>query len=288
MYLGETDFGLQEIWNGVFNIYTEFSRVCEKNNLRYFVSDGSALGAVRHGGFIPWDDDFDVSMPRPDYEKFLALASDELPEYLKIVTWRNTPAYNLPFAKIQDARESVVKRIETDYGKMLSNGIFMDILPIDGAAKTGLGRMFSDKWFRLRRVLMRYRFDSFFRQTTKGKLYWVAGMLLSPFFPFLWGRSRLLGSYEHSAKSHNYDESEMTIRPCSNVSYRRRAIPRSVWGKPTAITFGETTIMVAEKIKDYLVSEYGDYMKLPPEENRQPSHQYQWRCPWWLGPTDAQ
>ena len=286
MNLGENKFGLQEIWEGVFNIYLEFARVCEENNLRYFVSDGSALGAVRHGGFIPWDDDFDVSMPRPDYEKFMMIAEEKLPPHLKLVTWRNTREFALPLAKIQDSREDYVRNVETNYGTMLSNGIFIDILPIDGAAPTKLGRIIADKWFRIRRVLMRFWCGSFSLQTNKGKIYWLSGMILSPLFPWLWGRRRLLASYEASAKSHYYDESLLTIRPCSNVSYRRKPIPRVGWGTPRSVEFGESLIKVAEMTKEYLIAEYGDFMKYPPEDKRHPTHQYTWRSPWWLGPTD--
>ena len=286
MKLGEDLFGLKDIWSGVFSVYTEFAKVCEANNLRYYVSDGSALGAVRHQGFIPWDDDFDVSMPRPDYEKFIEIADRGLPPYLKLVTWRNTPTYNGLFAKIQDSREEVVRGIEAKCGVMLSNGIYIDILPIDGTATSWLARFLADKWFRIRRVLMRFRLDQFSRQTRKGKLYWLAGAVMYLLFPWLWGEKKLLESYDKSARAHTYVDSELTIRPCSNVSYRRAPIKRSVWGVPTPAKFGDATVMLPEKCNEYLLVEYGDYMKLPPESKRHPSHQYSWRCPWWLGSTN--
>ena len=112
MKLGEDKFGLQQVWDGVFNVYKEFAKICEEHKLRYYVSDGCALGAVRHGGFIPWDDDLDVSMPRADYEEFLLIAESKLPPHLKIVTWRNTSQYNALFAKIQDSREQFVREVE--------------------------------------------------------------------------------------------------------------------------------------------------------------------------------
>lgn len=285
MHLGEDRFGLGDIWEAVFNVYLEFAEVCDKHHLRYYVSDGCALGAVRHGGFIPWDDDFDVSMPRPDYEQFVKLAEKELPKHLKLVTWRNTPEFDCLFAKIQDSRENFVRELEASYGTMLSNGISLDIIPIDGASSNVISRTLSDKWFRLRRVLMRFKCGKFSRQTKKGKVYWLTGMSIYWFFPWLWGRTRLFESYERSAKKHDFDKSEYTIRACSNVSYRRKPIKRDVWGKAVLSKFGDMMVALPEKVRDYLKVEYGDFMKFPPQEFQKPSHQYRWRCPWWMGPT---
>ena len=285
MELGKNDLGLKEIWEGVFNVYLAVARICDKNNLRYYVSDGCALGSVRHGGFIPWDDDFDISMPRLDYEKFLRIADKELPSHLKVVTRRNTPEYYMLFAKIQDCREDYIRKLESSYGSQLSNGIYIDILPIDGTSRSSLVRYCADKWFRLRRMLMRFRCDVFSRQTVKGKFYWLIGGWLMIFFPWLWKIDNLLESYEKSAKRYTFDDSDLTIRPCSNISYRRKPIRKSVWGCASIGKFGEMFIKLPQDVEQYLRVEYGDYMKMPPEAQRVPGHQYSQRCPWWLGPT---
>ena len=76
---------LKPVWSAILEVYDQYALVCNRFGLRHWVAYGTLLGAVRHKGFIPWDDDFDVFMPREDYERFLSIADTELPEYLKIV-----------------------------------------------------------------------------------------------------------------------------------------------------------------------------------------------------------
>lgn len=94
----------------LLSIYQAFASVCKKHKLRHWVAFGTMLGAVRHNGFIPWDDDFDVFMLREDYEKFLTVANKELPEYFKVVTHRNCSAYPVAFGKIQESRRDVYEK----------------------------------------------------------------------------------------------------------------------------------------------------------------------------------
>ena len=128
----EDPFGLRPLWDASLGIYREIAKICERHGLRYYVTDGTALGAVRHKGFIPWDDDFDMSMPRPDYEKFKKIFMAELPPHLKFVDFHNTPEFGLLFGKVQDCRRDKIEALEKVVGFQLSNGLFIDIFPIDG------------------------------------------------------------------------------------------------------------------------------------------------------------
>lgn len=286
MYLGEDRFGLQPIWEGLIGVYDEFSKICDKHGLRYYVTDGNALGAVRHGGFIPWDDDLDVSMPRPDYEKFLEIAEGELPPNLKIVKWQNTPEYNLLFAKVQETRREYVEEIEKTSGRMLSNGIYIDIFPIDGFPIPKLTLIVCRLRFAILKVLLRFQCDKLSRQTTKGKIVWIAGLLLTPFFPWLWGHERIMRHMEKLTRKLSFDDSELTGRSWNDSGlFFYPPHPKAVWGVSSKQKFGERTLAFPSDIKKFLEIRYGDYMRLPPVECQRPSHQYSWRCPWWLGPT---
>ena len=79
------DYGLRPLWDALYEIYEEFAKICDKHGLRYYAFAGTLLGAIRHNGFIPWDDDLDVAMPRPDYEKFIQISKTELPRHLNFV-----------------------------------------------------------------------------------------------------------------------------------------------------------------------------------------------------------
>ena len=111
----------------LLSIYQAFASVCKKHKLRHWVAFGTMLGAVRHNGFIPWDDDFDVFMLREDYEKFLTVANKELPEYFKVVTHRNCSAYPVAFGKIQESRRDVYEKIEKETDYINPHGLYIDI-----------------------------------------------------------------------------------------------------------------------------------------------------------------
>lgn len=120
---------LHRLWAVEKNIYTEFARICDKHGLRYFCAYGTTLGAIRHKGFIPWDDDMDMGMPRADYEKFLEIAPSELGEHFELLEARRTPGYVLPFAKLTRSDTTFVEA--TDQNRTYHSGIFIDIFPFD-------------------------------------------------------------------------------------------------------------------------------------------------------------
>lgn len=90
-----------------YGILKIFHMICEKEDLKYILDFGTLLGAIRHKGFIPWDDDLDVSMPRKDYEKFLKVASKYLPENMEIQNHKTDPNYLVPFTKIRKTDTAV-------------------------------------------------------------------------------------------------------------------------------------------------------------------------------------
>lgn len=114
----------------MLEILIEIHRICEENKITYWLEAGTLLGAVRHKGFIPWDDDCDVAMPRKDYEKFLKIAQEKLPDNMFLQTKKTDPEYPIPWAKI---RKNGTTLIETgENGKEnYHHGIFVDIFPYD-------------------------------------------------------------------------------------------------------------------------------------------------------------
>ena len=102
----------------ILRILLAVQKVCEEHNLRYFIIAGTLLGAVRHKGFIPWDDDLDIAMPRRDYDMLCQPASEWLPAPYEMVSFETDPEnYPLPFAKIQDASTTLIERILEAYKK---------------------------------------------------------------------------------------------------------------------------------------------------------------------------
>ena len=125
---------LQHMKEVELKILIAVDEVCKKLNIDYALDGGTLLGAARHSGFIPWDDDIDLLMPREDYERFIATAQEYLPKEYKIRTFLNTPEYPYLFIKVDDTRTLLV---EENLRHLNSGvGIFIDIFPIDGFPET--------------------------------------------------------------------------------------------------------------------------------------------------------
>lgn len=117
-------------------IANEIKRVCVENNIKYFLESGTLLGAVRHGGFIPWDDDMDIGMMREEYEKFLKIAPEKLSSEFILQTWKNEKDYSLTFAKV---RKSDTIFLEYEFkDSSMHNGIWVDIFPYDSVPEKNI------------------------------------------------------------------------------------------------------------------------------------------------------
>ena len=113
-----------------FGILKEFIRICEILNLKYYIVCGSALGAVKYGGFIPWDDDIDVALPREDYEVFLCEAPKYLPEHLFLQTYKTDPKIPVIYAKLRNSNTTYIENSCKSID--MNHGIYIDIFPLDG------------------------------------------------------------------------------------------------------------------------------------------------------------
>ena len=121
---------LKELQHIELDIVLEIQKICEKHNLTFFLAEGSLLGAIRHQGFIPWDDDMDISMPRDDYNRFLAIAQRELPPHLKMCFPDTIPAYHLPFAKVISTEDHGFVN-KKDTALYPYTGVYVDVFPLD-------------------------------------------------------------------------------------------------------------------------------------------------------------
>lgn len=135
--LGEVRCGFEvtperkRVWKTLLDIFEVFIAVCEKHGLKWYACAGTLLGAVRHKGFIPWDDDLDVMMPREDYEKLQEVLPAELPPHLFMQTTLTDPEYDICHLKIRDSRTSAIEKAHTRQGRRYNMGMFLDVFPLD-------------------------------------------------------------------------------------------------------------------------------------------------------------
>lgn len=125
---------IKEIQEVSLEILKIVADICEEENLRYYLTYGTLIGAIRHKGFIPWDDDIDIAMPRDDYEKLLRYLRDNADKYehLELFDIRTCPEYPYMIARVSDNRYVIDVKNEKPYGM----GVFIDIYPLDGLGQT--------------------------------------------------------------------------------------------------------------------------------------------------------
>ena len=156
---------LKKLWAVDLDMLNEFDKVCSSNGLRYYIAYGTLLGAIRHGGFIPWDDDVDLVMPRDDYERLCAIAENNFKEPYFFQTEKTDPGFSRPFARLRNSETAAFQKSE-DYRKIPYNqGIFIDIFPLDNFPDKEAEQIcFIKKLSRAKRKMIRFsRFTTRYR-----------------------------------------------------------------------------------------------------------------------------
>lgn len=248
-------------------IVNEVVRICREHDLKYYMLGGTMLGAIRHKGFIPWDDDIDLGMPREDYEKFLQVAPKELSPHLKVVNYRNDPNFMYYITRILDTETRVVEERIGNENKYTHASI--DIFPVDGTPNNALLRKVY--FFRVlyHRALMSLCYkDSIDRKRKRGgaekALLWVMERI-----PV----EKMTTPYKQKCKIDKLLRSQKVegSKYIGNImgAYRTREIvPAEYYGEGKLYDFEDIQLVGMDMYHEYLTYTYGDYMQLPPEDKR--------------------
>jgi lipopolysaccharide cholinephosphotransferase len=143
----------------MFDMLVEFDKICRKHNLQYWLDSGTLLGAIRHNGFIPWDDDIDLSMPVEDYREFARIAKDELPEGIFFQNKITDPSFPFDYMKLRSERATIVEFHEAGRDVDYHQGVFVDIFPMFAINETKLNHFFYEKSFSIIRFFSAKKFD---------------------------------------------------------------------------------------------------------------------------------
>jgi len=275
---------LRPLWDALLDVYCEFAKLCDANGLKHYVVEGNAIGALRHGGFIPWDDDFDVAMPRPDYERLRKICQTGLPSHLKLLDWRSAPEMQYMMGKIQDCREKLVHEVEGKIGRMLADGIYIDILVIDAMPDGRLKR----KAYKLNRRIhdaIRRRWGTPFADWRwRGKIIWLLGWLFS-WILGVGSKAEAYSAAEKFMKSVRFGSTGTTWREGASPRTTNMEIPARVWNGVKMVSFEGLSVPIPAGYDEYLRMQYGDYMTPPKQCFRKSTHARTAYSPWWKGPT---
>ena len=143
--------GIEDLKKIELELLIDFDKICKAHNLRYFLIGGTLLGAVRHKGFIPWDDDIDVGMPRSDYEILMKNAVDWLPKHISLRNWKNTKDYVYQFSKIENNKTILIEN-KYEHLKSRKGGVYIDVFPFDRMLNKTIFRFI---WFGIIRFINR-------------------------------------------------------------------------------------------------------------------------------------
>lgn len=263
--MDKCNYNLRPLWDSIIDIYLAFAKVCEKHNLRFYVTGGTALGAMRHGGFIPWDDDFDIVMPRPDYIQFFEIYHKEMPDFYKAIDFRTDLNSEL-FGKVYESRQNIIDRITNESKLKLDQGIFIDIIPIDGLPKKSIPFM---RWIIGRMAWRKYGVINKMSICVKFLWLFIAKLYGVPKDP---KRRRLM--FEKWLSKWNYDTSSAVDDYNTNPRrLKHRVLTRNTFEPARMVKFDKVMVPVPNDVEMFLCEIFGDWKSLPPVEKRVPSHQ---------------
>lgn len=252
------------------DILNYFITYCDNHGLRYFCSQGTALGVMRHHGFIPWDDDVDVMMPRPDYEKLLKMFKNDASCNYELVTPYNTPNYYLPFAKLIDKQSTIIERRKIP----CTLGLFIDIFPINGMPESEVEiNLISDAYCNYRQRLTEVSsregiFDILYFLLT-GQFSRVKRSIIH-IFKRTKCRKDILNKLQEIGEKYPYGSSSSVSVEDSDTIYH--PFPKEWLEPPVMMAFDELKVAMPCKSDDYLKHAYGDYMQYPPVDQRINNH----------------
>lgn len=264
--LSDSGASIEECQAKGLEMLLEVDRICKRHNLTYFLDSGTLLGAVRHNGFIPWDDDVDIAMPRRDYQVFLGVCQHELDSRYLLQTNETDPFYPFTIARILYKESRMPGYEKAKY----SNGYALDIFAIDDACDNVLLQKIRVFVIKVLQGLCKSRLDIDYNRydTMWAKIAVFVTSSIGKLFPLRW-----LVRMQHVAA--NVCRPKNTEYKCC-LSYKfselDRRFPSRIFDDTVQVSFEGYLLPIPKGWHDSLTILYGDYMVPPPVEERIPTH----------------
>lgn len=253
-----SDEQLQQLKKEELELLQALIAVCSQLGLTYYILGGTLLGAVRHQGFIPWDDDIDVGIPRADYEILMARGQELLPEGIFLQNFRTDPDYPLNFAKLRRRNTCFVEHGLRNC--RIDHGIYIDIFPLDYYPENNV------RLFRLKDRMMRLRVTFAFSGDILGIGSRVCRWFTLPFFS---SRKRTVEKREELLRS--VPSGSRLANHCGAWG-EKEIVPAHWYGEGTQLLFEGIPVRAPAEYHLWLTQVYGSYQQLPPEDKRRPHH----------------
>lgn len=251
----------KQLKNRLLFLLDKFSQVCNENNLRFYLAYGTALGAIRHKGMIPWDDDIDVHMPREDYERLQTLPASVWGE-MKLTSWRLTQRNKYHFLKLEDPNTTVIEQLNPLY----VGGIYIDIFPLDGASDSVDKKLLQ----KIRGLQEKYYIISVKHGCHYHSLINYIKYCIKH---YIYLHQRFQDDWDKMSCVNNASDYRFYFDYHQPEDWHYQPMPIEWFGEGKAVDFDGRKYFVPENYDAYLTHIYGDYMTPPPEDKRE-GHEY--------------
>lgn len=238
----------------LLGIAKEFDRICTKYNIPYYMIGGTLLGAIRHKGFIPWDDDMDFGVPINYYEKLVSVLGSELKYPYRLCSYKNSKGCLTPYAKIEDVTTCIVDKCQNlPINEQI--GLNIDLFPLVYCERNIICRVFT---------LVYHLFSKIYAESmTSSKKKRLVKRILRKIFPVSKRKFQdLIWKLTFNIKGQSY------LANLYGLAGNREFIPVSFYGEGVRCNFEDTQFLAPLKFHEYLTQIFHDYMKLPPIEKR--------------------
>ena len=260
---GTVPLDLAQIKERELEILLAFNEMCTREGFTFYLCGGTLLGAVRHQGFIPWDDDIDICLTRPDYDRLAALAGKKqlLPDRYRITCYENSTS-RFPFIKVLDTTTRVRNEFFADSD---NDHLWIDVLPVDGLPDDDreIRRLYRQVFMCRKLIQMKYIRPFTGKSGLKGLLKTPLNYLFR-----LLPVERLNRFIIRRSKEFPFEMSARVGIVTEGLYGEREAMPREEYVKPVTVMFEGHEFKACSCMEYYLGNLFGDYMKLPPEEKR--------------------
>ena len=242
-----------------------FKDFCEKNNLLFYFCGGCCIGAVRHKGFIPWDDDIDIFMPRNDYERLYKLWDNNKHNRFKLLRTDDTIFTGNIFTTIVDTNTTCIKAEQQNID--VPHGFMMDIFPLDACPNSNFKRK-----MQMLHCMLYSLFLSQVVPKNHGKIITLGSKILLGVFRSSEIRKKIWRYCERKMSQYSINECRYITELCAGPHYMKNKYPKEIFASAVYKEFENMQMPIPVGYDEYLKIAFGDYMTLPPAEQQKPHH----------------
>lgn len=260
------DCNVRKIQESTLEILKITAQICDKNNLTYYLCGGSLIGAIRHKGFIPWDDDIDIMMPRKDYNKLVQIARQELPSRYKLAHYKEKMENGKPLMRHVQILDQEVHLLRNWSEKSSQINAWIDIFPLDGMPNGKLRRKFHYLHFLLWHILMQISWFEEMVNLSKPNRSKKEKLLIEfvkrTHVGHSWDTVKIIDRIEKICGKYPFEKSDM-IASLYGAYQEKEILPRKWFEKRILVPFEDTEFYIPSEYDAELRHYYGDYMEMP-------------------------